>query len=86
MQYFPHRGLRYVAYASGGAALILFIGPFLLYQSKIYTKLNLTSHLLYYIANVLIEKTIMAFLISAGVMLVITIACIIMIAKMKADL
>ena len=86
MQYYPHKALRFVAYAAGGAALILLAGPLAFYLSKVYTKINIASYPLYYLATSLIENTVILFFIAAGIMAVITIALIAVATRMKAQM
>ena len=83
-QLYPHQGLRFAAYASGGAALILLAGPLALYITKWYQGINLATYPLYYLATSLIEKTIVMFFIAAGIMAVVTIALIVVVARLKA--
>ena len=85
-QIYPHQGLRFAAYASGGAALILLAGPLALYITKWYQGINLASYPLYYLATSLIEKTIVMFFIAAGIMAVVTIALIAIVASLKKQL
>lgn len=48
VHHYPHHGIRYLAYAMGGTALMTFVGPWLLYQSRAYTKLRLSPEYFYY--------------------------------------
>ena len=83
LQYYPHKGLRFAAYASGGAALILLAGPLAFYLSKVYTKINLASYPLYYLATSLIENTVILFFIAAGILAVVTVALIVVVVRLK---
>jgi flagellar biosynthesis protein FliQ len=86
LQDFPHRGLRYISYASGGAALLLFIAPYLLYQSKIYERINIVHYPLYYLATNYIKDSLFLFFIASAAMLVLTVLLIVIIAIMKKKL
>lgn len=86
LQFYPHRGIRFAAYASGGAALILLAGPLAFYLSKIYTKINLASYPLYYLATTLIEKTVVLFFAAAGILAVVTIILIVVVGRLKKQL
>lgn len=86
MQDYPHRGLRYVSYASGAAALLLFIGPFAFYQSKIYTRINISYYPLYYLTTTYIESILKMCFIASLFFFVSTCIIIYIIAKKKRRL
>ena len=79
MHHYPHRGLRYVAYATGSAALSVFAGPFALYVSRIYTKLNISYHSLYYIVTAFISHVLFLFFFAAAALVLLTVLVIILI-------
>lgn len=55
---YPHRALRYIAYAAGGAGLMCFIVPFALYQSKWYLGLNLSPQYFYHFGTLLVARVL----------------------------
>ena len=86
LQNFPHRGLRYVAYASGGASLILFVGPFVLFISKIYTRININNYPLYFLVTSFVKNTLMLLFIAAAVLTVTVFVLLFVISKKKLQL
>ncbi len=82
-RHFKHRGLRYVAYGTGGAALLAFVGPAALLVSGFYKGLNVTPQYFYHFCMLLIERLIHLCLLGAGVCLIVTIIIAINVARMR---
>lgn len=83
MHHYPHRGLRFVAYATGAAALSVFAGPCALYVSGIYTRINISYHSLYYILTAFISHFLFMFFAAAAVLLVVTVVLIVYIGQKR---
>lgn len=86
LHHYRHRGLRYVAYATGGAALMCFIVPFVFFQSKYYLGINLAPQYFYHFAVSLIEHLLRMCFIAAGVYLVLTIVVIVLVYRKRAHI
>ncbi|MBR3403145.1 MAG: hypothetical protein IKG67_13025 [Parasporobacterium sp.] len=82
-QKWAHKGLRYVAYASGGAFLMSLAAPLVLYITGIYKNLQLNPQFLYYGAMNLIRNLLQSFFLVAAVWLVITIILAIIVAALR---
>lgn len=83
LHHFVHRGMRYVAYATGGAALMSFVVPFMLYHSGFYRGLKLTPQFFYHFGVSFIEHVLKTCLLGSLVLLVVTIALIVVINVMR---
>lgn len=83
---FPHRGLRYVAYATGGAALMGFVVPFIAYRSGFYKGIGLSPQYFYHFGVSLISRVLLLCMLGAAVLLVATIVLILVIRYMRAHL
>ena len=83
MHHFAHRGLRYVAYATGGATLMSFVAPFMLYHSGFYRGLKLTPQFFYHFGVSFIEHALKTCLLGALVLLVVTIVLIVVINALR---
>ena len=80
LHHYLHRGLRFVSYATGAAALSVFLGPCALYVSKIYTRINIEYHSLYYIVTAYISHILILFFAAAAVLLLLTVGVIVLIS------
>ena len=80
LHYYQHRGLRFVAYATGAAALSVFAAPCALYFSKIYYRINIAAHSLYYVITAYISHILLLFFCAAAVLLVLTVVIIVLIS------
>lgn len=77
-----HRGLRYVAYATGGTALMLIILPCFLYLGKVYERISLTPQYFYHFAVTFVSRILLMFVVAGIVWLVISI-CLILLVSAK---
>ena len=80
LHYYQHRGLRFVAYATGAAALSVFAAPCALYVSKVYYRINIAAHSLYYVITAYISHILVMFFFAAAVLLVLTAVLIVLIS------
>lgn len=71
----PHKGLRYVAYASGGCTLMAFVVPFMLYLSKVYAHVQVTPEYFYHFVSNYLKQIIVSFMEASLIWLLITMAC-----------
>jgi len=83
LHHFPHRGMRYLAYATGGAALMCFIVPFFLYQSGAYLGLNFTPQYFYHFGTSLVAHVLKLFMAASLVLLAATVVLILVIASLR---
>lgn len=81
--HFKHRGLRYVAYATGGAFLMSALAPGVLYISGAYRGLGLNPQFFYHFGVSVIERLIFICLIGSIVYLVLTIVIALQVNKMR---
>ncbi len=66
-----HRALRYVAYAMGGAGLMLVVIPLCVFISKPYMGLNLEPQSMHYMCVTLISNALLALMIAGGVLVLL---------------
>lgn len=86
LHHFPHRGLRYVAYATAGAALMSFVIPFVIYMGGAYKNIGLSPEYFYHFGVSLISRVLHLCMLSAAVLLLITFIVILIIRYMRAHL
>ena len=73
LHHYIHRSLRYVAYAAGSAALMLFIVPCGLYLSKFYVGFNFQPRYFYHFMVCLVVRILQSLMLSGIFWLVVTI-------------
>lgn len=83
LHHFLHRSLRFVAYATGGAALMGFVVPFVLFASGYFKGLSVTPQYFYYFCVSLIERVLALCMTGSAVLLVLTVVLAIVIARMR---
>ena len=83
LHHWPHRGLRYVAYGTGGAFLMTLIAPLVLYITRLYEKLQITPQYIYICIMNYIQYVLKLFFAAAAVWLVITLILIIVISAKR---
>lgn len=84
--HYRHRGMRYVAYATGGAFLLGTVGPAAVYLSGFYKGLNVTPQFFYHFCVSMIERVIFLCLIGSCIYLVLTFVLIARVAKRRSRL
>lgn len=83
MHHFKHRGMRYLAYATGGATLMGFVLPFIIYVSGFYKGLNVQPQFFYHFCVSLVGHVLRLCMISSAILLLITIALVVLIGRMR---
>ena len=63
-----HRALRYLAYATGGAGLMLVVIPLLVFISKPYVGLNLEPQSIHYLCVTIISNVLVTLMCAGGVL------------------
>ena len=86
MYHHPHRGMRFIAYAFGGTALMSFAAPLALLVSGRYEGIQLSPEHFYRFAVDYISDALTGCIIAAAVWLVLTIACVAAIYFMRQKL
>ena len=83
LHHFPHRAMRYLAYATGGAALMCFVVPFAIYQSGAYLGLNFTPQYFYHFGTSLVAHVLKLCMFAGLGLLVVTVVLILVIASLR---
>lgn len=73
LHHWPHRGLRYVAYAAGGACLMTLAAPLALYITRLYEKLQITPQYVYICFMNYIRYILILLFVIAAFWLIVTI-------------
>ncbi|MBO6157729.1 MAG: hypothetical protein J6P72_00550 [Firmicutes bacterium] len=84
LHHYPHRSMRYLAYACGGSALMSFVIPFILYQSGRYKGLGLNPEYFYHFGVSLVEYLLKLCMFSALLWAVVMIVLIVIIAALRS--
>ena len=71
-----HRGLRFVAYATGGAFLVTLAAPLVIYLGKFYEKIQITPQYVYYYLTNFLQRMLEFCIIVACFWLLITLIII----------
>lgn len=83
LHHFLHRSLRFVAYATGGAALMCLIGPLMLYLSHTYDGLRLRPLYFYHFGITAITR-LLWYIIAGGIVLAaVTVLLVVLISRMR---
>ncbi|MBR0232194.1 MAG: hypothetical protein IJQ53_08225 [Clostridia bacterium] len=82
----PHRGMRFIAYALGGTALMSLVAPLVLLISGKYKGLNLTPEHFYRFAIRYIDSVLYSFIAAAAIWLALTAGCVTAIHFMRKKL
>ena len=80
---YPHKGLRYVAYASGGCSLMSFVVPFILYLSKVYAHVQASPEYFYNFVTNYLMQILFSFMYAALLWLIFTVACVVLVYLSK---
>ena len=83
LHHFVHRGLRYVAYGTGGAALMCFVAPFVVFQSGAYKGLNLTPQYFYHLGKSLVAHVLKLCMACGLVDLAVTVLLVVCISALR---
>lgn len=83
LHHFPHRGMRYLAYATGGAALMCFVVPSYMYLSGVYLGLNFTPQYFYHFGTSLVAHVLKLCMFAGLGLLVVTVVLILVIASLR---
>lgn len=83
---YPHKGLRYIAYAAGGCTLMSFVLPFILYLSKVYAHVQVSPEYFYHFVTNYLKQILFSFMQASFIWLVLTIACAVLIYLLKNDI
>lgn len=83
LHHFIHRGLRYIAYATGGATLMCFVVPFAIYALGTYKGLNVAPQYFYHFCVSLISHLLRLCMIGSSVLLVATIVLVVICNVMR---
>lgn len=79
-----HRGLRYIAYATGGAFLITLTAPLVLYLSRLYERLQISPQYFYYCVVNYVRRSLEVFLAMAAIWLILTVILLIIIKILRS--
>ncbi len=78
-----HRGLRYVAFAAGGAALMTMLAPLLVWMGDAYRRLQISPQYVYYALTEYIERLLKYCFVTAAAWLAVTVLLGILIALLR---
>ncbi len=78
-----HRSMRFLVYALDGAAIMLFLAPFILFRSGAYRQFQISPEYLSLLISGYINKVLQNFFIEAAVCFVISLALIFVIYKKR---
>ena len=83
LHHHPHRALRYVAYAAGGAALMQFVVPCAVYASGFYKGLSLNPQYFYHFGVSLVSRVLLSCMIGAVVPVLLMVVLIVVIGRLR---
>ncbi|MDO4806507.1 MAG: hypothetical protein Q4A07_04585 [Coriobacteriales bacterium] len=84
LHHFVHRSLRYMAYAAGGAALMGFVVPAIVFVGGSYKGLNLDPQYFYHFGVSLIERVLTLCMMGSAVLVVVMLALAFTVAKLRS--
>ena len=85
LHHFLHRGMRYVAYATGGAALMITVAPACLQVSGYFNGLNLQPQYFYYFCVSTISRLLRLCLIGGAVFAVMTVVLVVICGVLRGN-
>lgn len=85
LHHFPHRSLRYMAFATGGAAVISFLVPSVLLVTRYFERLDLSPQQYAHFVSMVVSRGLMLCLVSAALFAVVTAVLALLIKNMRAD-
>lgn len=83
LHHFQHRTIRYVAYSMGGAALLGFVVPAIVYVSGFYKGLNIAPQYFYHFGVTVIEHVLTLCMMGSAVLGVIMVVLVFVVARMR---
>ena len=86
LYHWPHRGLRSIAHAFGGAAVMCFAAPFALYISGFYKGVHISLQSFYHFVVTQVTNLLHLCFIAAGVWLALMFITILVVAAMRRSL
>ena len=84
LHHFPHRALRHVAHALGGAALMCMVAPGAVLAWKPYRGLAVAPQFFYHFCMRIIERGLVGMICAGLVLVLATVALVVIIANMRA--
>ncbi len=82
-QKYLHRGMRYLAYAAGGASLMSLAAPLVVYVGRAYERLQLNPEFFYYFATNYVRRALLLCMAAAGIWFLVTIVLIACVAVLR---
>ena len=83
LHHYRHRALRYLAYSFGGAALMSFVVPCILFASGFYKGLSVSPQFFYHFCVSLISRLFILLMAASAVLLVIMLVLILVSSRMR---
>ena len=83
LYHYPHQGLRFVAYAAGGCALMMFAVPFKLYLDKVYAHILVSPEYFYVFVSNYVRQILLSLMKASLLWFILTIGCVILIYLSK---
>lgn len=83
LYHYPHQGMRFVVYATGGCAIMMFVVPFHLYLSKVYAHVLVTPEYFYVFVSNYFKQILLSLMKASLLWLLVTVGCVILIYLSK---
>lgn len=83
LYHYPHQGMRFVVYATGGCAIMMFVVPFHLYLSKAYAHVFVTPEYFYVFVSNYFKQILLSLMKASLLWLLVTIVCAVLIYLSK---
>ncbi len=83
LHHYPHRALRFVAYATGGAALMELVLPGALLIAKPHKGLRLNPEYFYHLGVNLVDHALITMLLGGVLFLIVTVILIVCVSRMR---